>query len=206
MQSLRADLAAASRERARERDLRRRRPTTRAVRSREQVHRADAAVSEFRAQDPQRPALARRARRRARGIRRRRPRDASSTDIAARPHPHAARLSRSRPGERRQAGQISSSSGTGSPERDDEDRPVLTVRQARRDRAGEELADRLAEAALAGAHDDAVARRPASARCLIARAGSPTSCRTLQSTPWPSRIAAACGLARSRARLRRPRC
>ena len=42
----------------------------------------------------------------------------------------------------------------GIPERDDEDRPVLTVRQSRRDRAREELADGFAEPVLAGPDDE----------------------------------------------------
>ena len=78
MKSLRADLAAADARRARAPRTRRRpgrRPARRPRLSREQVHRADAAINEFRAQVRSGSSLACRARRRARGIRHRRSRE-----------------------------------------------------------------------------------------------------------------------------------
>ena len=191
MRSLRADLAAAAARSARS-AAHAPPATTRACGSREQLHRADAAISEFRARCA---ATCARTWRAAASSRRRRS-TSSSTELdriardviarcAADPRVTARR--------RLRTGRLASRSGRPDllvvghrlAERHDEDRPVLAVRQPRGDRPVKNSRIDSPNPRLRVPTTRSLAST-SSARCLIAIAGSPTSCRTLQSTPWPS--------------------
>ena len=167
MKSLRADLAAATREERASASEAPRGDDPRMA-SREQVHRADAAINEFRAQvrsdlrshvarggelaanviDDLMTSLdgvARDITRSLRSLRDETPRTDNATRVALRIR--EGRLFRS-------GGPDLLVVGHRLAERDHEDRPMLPVRETRRHRAGEELADGFAESSLAGADDE----------------------------------------------------
>ena len=224
MRSLRADLAAASRE-----ERTNATPPPASDDPRMQQSRAGAPGGcrgqRVPREDPQRPALARRTRRRARRGDDRRAHVRARSPLA-RPDPDAARLTPSDvdPLEPRGSSGSSSSSGvvvghagqpSGRPdllvvrhrlaERHDQDRAVLAMCEPSGDRTGEELADGLAESALAGADDEQLGV-DLIGEVLEGQRRVSDELPNAPVDPWPSSVARRLRLDDREIALARPRC